>query len=190
MENSVHTIPDWLSSDQESEEIRSSNRKKTHPAIRALVIQEFVTYYPMIMELISSGYTLTNAINSLPVGMDIGAFMRWVKASPDRSNGYVEAKALRTEVWAGKLIEYSEATDSFEDIQRSKLKIDTLKWLMERENRKTYGDVRQVELTNNISITAALTQANSRISNVHPIRPELDVSDVALIEHTEDDPED
>ena len=34
-----------------------------------------------------------------------------------------EAKEIRTEAWAGKLVDYAEGADTAEDVQRSKLKV-------------------------------------------------------------------
>ena len=51
-----------------------------------------------------------------------------------------------------------------EDVQRSKLRIDSRQFLIKTWNRKRYGDVKTLEVNQNISITAALEQANQRLS--------------------------
>jgi hypothetical protein len=101
-----------------------------------------------------------------------------------RYERYKEAKELRTEWWAGRIIEIAEAEDSIEDVARSKLKIDTYKWLMGADNRKQYGESKQIEVNQSISIISALQQANSRIAST-PVEEVVD-----LIEHTSDNPED
>jgi hypothetical protein len=115
--------------------------------------------------------------------LDYDAFWRWIRQDSMRYERYKEAKELRTEWWAGRIIEIAEAEDSIEDVARSKLKIDTYKWLMGADNRKQYGDSKQIEVNQSISIISALQQANSRIA---PLVEEV----VDLVEHTSDNPED
>ena len=90
---------------------------------------------------------------------------------------YKEAKELRTEWWAGRIVEIAEADDALEDVARSKLKIDTYKWLMGADNRKTYGESKQIEVSTSISITAALEQARSRVAALPVVEEISDVDD-------------
>jgi hypothetical protein len=152
----VTPLPDWLTAGEPPAPTPSK-------PVKALVLQQFEAVFPRTLELISSGYTLTAAVQELPIDIDCGAFLRWIKRDHMRAEAYKEAKEIRTEAWAGKLVEYAEAADSAEDVQRSKLKVDTLKWLMAADNRRTYGDVKQIELGGSISITAALAAANQRV---------------------------
>jgi hypothetical protein len=149
-------LPEWLS-------IPDPPAPKLSKEQRALSYSQYEAIFPRVLELLSSGYTLTNALHEIPFEIDMGNFIRWVNRDPQRNEAYKEAKAIRTEAWAGKIIEHATATDSMEDVQRSKLIVDTYKWLMGADNRRTYGDVKQVELGGSISITAALAQANQRV---------------------------
>lgn len=153
----VTPLPDWLTAGELPAPTAPSKAGK------ALVLQQFEAVLPRTLELISSGYTLTAAIAELPIDIDAGAFLRWIKRDHQRHESYKEAKEIRTEAWAGKLVEYAEAADSAEDVQRSKLKVDTLKWLMAADNRRTYGETKQIELGGQISITAALAAAQQRV---------------------------
>lgn len=150
------TLPDWLTAGDPAP-------VKPSPQGRALAIQQFEAIFPRVIDMIASGYTLTSAVRELPIDVDLGAFTRWVKKDPMRQELYKEAKEIRTESWAGKVIEHATAEDSLEDVARSKLIVDTYKWLMGADNRKTYGDVKSVELGGTISITAALAQAQQRV---------------------------
>lgn len=152
----VTPLPDWLTAGEPP-------APTTSKPVKALVLQQFEAVFPRTLELISSGYTLTAAVQELPIDIDTGAFLRWIKRDHMRAEAYKEAKEIRTEAWAGKLVEYAEAADTAEDVQRSKLKVDTLKWLMAADNRRTYGDIKQVELGGSISITAALAAAQQRV---------------------------
>lgn len=149
-------LPDWLS----TPDIPVPSLSKEQ---RALSFAQYEALFPRILDMLSSGYTLTNALRELPVEIDSGTFMRWLKKDPQRQEFYKEAKEIRTEAWAGKIIEHATSTDVAEDVQRSKLIVDTYKWLMASDNRRTYGDTKTVELGGSISITAALAQANQRV---------------------------
>ncbi len=133
---------------------------------KALALVEYEVVLPRVLELIASGSTLSNAIGELSIKVDSGGFLRWLNKDPVRLSMYKEAKEIRSETWAGKLVEYAEGVGTGnvpEDVQRSKLKVDTLKWLMAADNRRTYGEVKQVELGGSISITAALAAAQERV---------------------------
>ena len=64
---------------------------------------------------------------------------------------------------AAEILEIADG-DGLEDVQRSKLRIDSRQFLIKTWNRKRYGDVKTLEVNQNISITAALEQANQRLS--------------------------
>lgn len=131
--------------------------------VKALVLVQFESAFPKILERIYSGSTLQAAIEDDFRELDSGAFLRWIKKDPERHGLYKEAKEIRTEAWAGKIIQHAVASDSAEDVQRSKLIVDTYKWLMASDNRKTYGDTKQIDFGGTISITAALEQARGRV---------------------------
>lgn len=161
IECTTESIPQWMSAPALPVPVTREQR--------ALMPVQFEAVFPRIMDLISSGYTLNNALSELPIELNSGAFLRWIKKDQMRYEAYKEAKEVRTEVWSGKLVEYAEAADSMEDVARSRLKVDTLKWLMGADNRKTYGDVKQVELGGTISITAALAAAHQRVIDAQVI---------------------
>ena len=162
------SLPDWLTAGDPAP-IKPSREAK------ALVFQQFETVFPRVIDLIASGYTLTSAVKEVPYGIDLGAFTRWVKKDPTRNEMYKEAKEIRTEAWAGKVIEHATAEDSFEDVARSKLIVDAYKWLMAADNRKTYGQSTQIELGGQISILGALAAANERtLELVEDVTPRLE----------------
>jgi hypothetical protein len=57
---------------------------------------------------------------------------------------------------------------------------------MGADNRKTYGDTKQVEINQSISITAALEQARARVQMIQPIEEVVDVDTMGLIEHRQE----
>ena len=147
---------------------------------RELLDATFEAMFERVLTEITRGRTLKSIVAEDLRNIDYDAFWRWVKRDPKRHDRYKEAKELRTEWWAGRIIEIAEADDALEDVARSKLKIDTYKWLMGADNRKTYGESKQIELSTSISITAALEQARSRVAALPVVEEISDVDDPAL----------
>ena len=140
---------------------------------RELLDATFEAMFERVLTEITRGRTLKSVVAEDLRDIDYDAFWRWIKRDSRRHDRYKEAKELRTEWWAGRIIEIAEADDALEDVARSKLKIDTYKWLMGADNRKTYGESKQIELSTSISITAALEQARSRVAAL-PVVEEID----------------
>jgi len=166
-------LPNWLT-------VPDPVPPKPSREVKALALVQFESAFPQILERMYSGSTLQSAINDDFRELDSGAFLRWIKKDPERHTLYKEAKEIRTEAWAGKIIQHAVASDSAEDVQRSKLIVDTYKWLMAADNRKTYGDTKQIDFGGTISITAALQQARGRV---------IEAEVVDMIEHKDTDAE-
>lgn len=154
---------------------------------RELLDATFEAMFERVLTEITRGRTLKSIVAEDLRNIDYEAFWRWIKRDPRRMERYKEAKELRTEWWAGRIVEIAEADDALEDVARSKLKIDTYKWLMGADNRKTYGESKQIELSTSISITAALEQARSRVAALPVVEEISDVDDpLALPSHDPD----
>ena len=185
------SIPDWLAPAQlDPNSTSHSVATQTPPldpaehrrATRALLDASFAAMFERVLTEMTKGRSLNAIVRDDLRDIEYDAFWRWIKRDPQRYERYKEAKELRTEWWAGRIIEIAEAEDTAEDVQRSKLKIDTYKWLMGADNRKQYGDIKQVEIAQSISITAALEQARARVlTNVEEA--------IDLIEHNPTTPQ-
>ena len=156
---------------------------------RELLDATFDAMFERVLTEITRGRTLKSIVAEDLRNIDYEAFWRWIKRDSRRMERYKEAKELRTEWWAGRIVEIAEADDALEDVARSKLKIDTYKWLMGADNRKTYGESKQIEVSTSISITAALEQARSRVAALPVVEEITDVDDPALpapdnVDHT------
>jgi acyl carrier protein phosphodiesterase len=144
---------------------------------KELLDATFDSMFERVLTEITRGRTLKSIVAEDLRNIDYEAFWRWIKRDPRRMERYKEAKELRTEWWAGRIVEIAEADDALEDVARSKLKIDTYKWLMGADNRKTYGESKQIEVSTSISITAALEQARSRVAALPVVEEISDVND-------------
>lgn len=142
------------------------------PAQKALIFQQFEAFFPRLMDMVTAGYPLSRAVKSLPVPVDTGAFVRWLYKDSERTAIYEEAKKYRTEVWAGELIKHATADEDNEgntythDTSRSRLIVDTYKFLMGADNRKQYGDTKTIDVNQTVSVKLALEKADNRLLNV------------------------
>jgi hypothetical protein len=81
------------------------------------------------------------------------AVMRWLHANAEFRDQYARAMEVRAEHWADEIVQISDdgTNDTYKDedghertnqdvIARSRLRVDTRKWLMARMAPKKYGD--------------------------------------------------
>lgn len=134
---------------------------------RQYQVTQFEMVFPRLMEMVCSGWDLSKAIRDLPIELDVGLFMRWMNKDSDRVKIYKESKEIRAEVWTGRLLDHATG-DTLEtnEVARDTLAVNAYKWLIGAHNRREYGDTKQIEVTQSISIRAALEQGTTRISQV------------------------
>lgn len=158
-------MPNWLSVPDPAPPKRSA------PA-RQLALTQFEAVFPRVMDMVASGYDLTKALDDLQLTLDYGAFNRWVKKDPMRHEQLKDAQELRSEVWADKMMRHAMGDYEMEDVNRSKLVVDTYKWRIAADNRRKYGATTQVEFGGSISVITALEDAQRRVlANVIDITP-------------------
>jgi len=95
-----------------------------------------------------------------PAMPDRLSFYRWLIAHPDFRNHYDLARELQGQAWADEIID--EARDSSGDIirtgdgetminnanvQRSRVRVDSLKWILSKLHHKQYGDRTHLDVT-------------------------------------------
>ncbi len=88
----------------------------------------------------------------------------WLKDRPEFLQQYMRAREDQADFWAEEIIEISDNTDddittkknadgseydtvNHEHIQRSRLRVDSRKWLASKLKPKRYGDTKKHELT-------------------------------------------
>ena len=160
-------LPDWL----------EPAPPKPSPEGKALVLVQYEQVFMRAIDSIAHGKSLSQVLRDDQREIDYNDFYRWIKKDPTRRQLFDEAQEMRTEFMAGEIIEIADADDSLEDVNRSRLKIDTRKWLMGAHNRKKYGATTSIEMTGGISITGALAAAQARVidlGDVTDVTPRLD----------------
>jgi len=144
------------------------------------MLVQFEMVLPHVLEQICAGDTIDGAINRLKplMNLDVGAFLRWLKKRPEWAL-YLEVREVRTEVWTGKMIQHAKGvledglTPSPNDVSRDKLAVDTYWKLIQSQNKKEYGDTKQIEINQQISIVGALDAARARARTVIDVDAEV-----------------
>jgi hypothetical protein len=165
----TQSLPTWLSApDPVPETTRSTQitREVLHASYEALFMR--------VIDEMSRGKGLHQVLKSDNRGIDYNDFYRWIKKDSQRKALYEEAQELLAELRAGELVEIADAEDSIEDVNRSKLKIETRKWLMGMHYKKRYGETKTIEMNTSISITDALAQAQQRLIEGEIVNRELE----------------
>ena len=149
-------LPQWLS-------VPDPKTPSQSKVMRELVHSQYDSIFERVIEQIYRGRSLASLLQDDPREINYEDFLRWIKRDPMRHERFKEAQESRTEFIAGEILEIADAEDSIEDVQRSRLKIDTRKWLMGAWNRKRYGETKTLEMAGSISITGALAAARERL---------------------------
>lgn len=160
-------IPDWLSpTTQVTAVTPTKTAKQTKLELLHLTYE---TMFEGILLQISSGIPLKEILRNDLREVEYEFFLRWIHKDEERKMRYHEAQELGTEVLASEIIEIADGQNSFEDVQRSKLRIDARKFVMGAWNRKRYGDVKQVEQNVNVNLVDAMEAANQRVIDAKEI---------------------
>ena len=155
MTNSIE-LPNWLSAPPVPTEPSQTSKKE-------LLEKQFEIFFETILDKISRGINLKEILRDDQRDFDYTQLLRWIHKDPMRKSRYYEAQEIGSEMIAAEILEIADAVDNMEDVQRSKLRIDSRQFLIKTWNRKRYGDVKTLEVNQNISITAALEQAQNRL---------------------------
>ena len=111
---------------------------------QAIATIDAITFEGMwddILERVSNGEPLTQIARDDPRNPDIPRLRRWILNDPTRRNAYYEARKTGAEAVEDEMIAIADATDNpLEDIQRSKLRLDTRKFLLSVWNKSRYGE--------------------------------------------------
>jgi hypothetical protein len=111
----------------------------------------------------------------LPEFPDRSTIIRWIQENESFRNQYAQARELQADYWADEIqdiandgrndweIRECERTGKLrivinaENVQRSRLRVDTLKWIMSKQAPKRYGDKIEVENTGKPSVGIVVT---------------------------------
>lgn len=137
------------------------------PEQRELELQTFSIAFEFVLESLAEGNTFERFCREYqaPIApLSIARFRTWIFRDDRRKAAYLVAKAMGAEAVEDELIRISDGLDQLgnpapSEVSRSKLQIDTRKWLLQVWNRKRYGDIKQVEQTVSTTTTIESVKA-------------------------------
>jgi len=182
----VTPVPDWLTTPDPTATRSSLSdflqdgpaREQRMELVRQMRHAEFEAAFETTLDKLTQGMSLNRIIKSDFRELDGGKFMSWIKKDQKRLARYYEALEIGAEILASQVPEIAEGIGDdgnpvMEDFNRSKLRIDSIKWQVGYMNRKRFGETKTLEVVGNISVTDALRDANARVMEAQLV----DISD-------------
>lgn len=124
-----------------------------------------------LLTAIASGDPLTVALRDhckITDKLQYAKVLRWIHSNPDLEEQYIQAKKSGAEIKravmelrAAGFDEHGEV--SIHDVARDALYVNTLRWLLGKDNREVYGEQKQIEQTVKLDISDAIREANARV---------------------------
>lgn len=182
---SAQTLPKFLEN-YENTFVEKRLRSKFDSLKEETSITIYDSFFEKLLEKLATGMPLTAVLRDDCRNIDKSHFLSWVMKDHIRKNRYYEALEIGSEITISEMLEIADGKDSEgqpspEDIARSSLRINTRKYVIGVQNRKRFGEVKQLEVSTSISITAALEQANSRLIDI----PSSDYADCITVDSTD-----
>ena len=123
-----------------------------------------------ICALLMEGQSLVHicSLDNMPSRQTVA---RWLAAKPDFQQRYKQAREVQAEFMADELLALADdATEDFYGegqpnrvaVQRSKLKIDTRKWVASKLLPRKYGDRIDMNVTGELSLADMVKEARAR----------------------------
>ena len=149
-------IPEWLTAGD-------PKLPKPSPEAKLLIQTQFEIMFETVLDKLAKGVTLAEILRTDLRQPEYANFINWVIRDPKRKGRYYEAQEVGAEVLSSEAVEIADGVNTIEDVQRSKLRVDTRKWLVGVYNKRRFGEVKQIEIAGTISIADALQQAQMRV---------------------------
>ena len=96
------------------------------------------------------------------IGITLGTLSTWLSHNPDFLSQFSRASQEGYDLLAEELL---EIPDTYEDINRGRLKSDNIKWILARRAASKYGDNVTLDINHTVSIGAALSEALARVAS-------------------------
>jgi hypothetical protein len=161
-------LPDWLSAVPDD----IAPPPPTNPYLLAEINHMiYENMLPIVLSKVAAGMSIARVMREAQRGPERAEYVRWLMKDPKRKAAYYEAKAIGAEVLDDQCIDIADGisedgNEIMEDIARSKLRIDERRKSMSIRDRKRFGDTKQIEINQTISITDALRDAQARVATI------------------------
>ena len=145
------TVPDWLLGDSPlmltTEPVNVPTLEQAlelSEAAKMRIIAEqlqltYEIFFENSLEQIAAGRNLADLIHESPHSLTPGRYRTWLHKDTKRVERLREAQAIGAEAIEDEIMRIIDATDSLEDVQRSKLKLEGRKFLLQTYSRDRYG---------------------------------------------------
>ena len=117
----------------------------------------------ILNRMVENHTSFSDAVRDDPRGLEPAHVLQWIMRDEGRKMRYYEAQGTTAELVFDDILRIADAADSFEDVQRSTLKVNTRKWWLAVVNRKRFGETKQIEQNVTIDIGEAMAQAQQRV---------------------------
>jgi hypothetical protein len=122
-----------------------------------------------ILERTCDGETLAAICKDPTMPQNVRTLRKWIFEDEERKQRFYDAQEIGTEAMADKMVAIADGVDApLEDSHRSKIRLDTYKFLMQSRNRKRFGEKRDIDTTLSINIQDAIKEANGRVIELRP----------------------
>ena len=147
------TVPNWLLGDStltahQTDMLTLEQTLEWTAKEKARVIAEqlqltYEIFFENSLELIAGGRNLADLIQESPHDIIPGRYRTWLHKDKKRVERLREAQAIGAEAIEDEIMRIIDATDSLEDVQRSKLKLEGRKFLLQTYSRDRYANEKQ-----------------------------------------------
>jgi len=120
--------------------------------------------FPLILSQIEEGFSLRSILRSEDMpGRTV--FFEWIKEDEEKANQYARSCEVRADIIFDEILEIADNTENdtiytdkgeianTEWINRSRLRVDSRKWMLGKMNPKKYGEKIQKEHSGEITTT-------------------------------------
>lgn len=127
-----------------------------------------------ILEKVREGWTLANICKEHKEMPPVGYVRRWIYSNEAIKKAYFEAQQVGSEKLIDEIIEIADGVDKndneiMEDVQRSQLRINARKWLLERWHRERYGSKETASVNIQIDLSKAMSEGTRRVEKMRTV---------------------
>lgn len=161
-------IPDWMIAELSTTKSQS---------VKELEVKVYESLFETVLDKVAEGMNIKTILNLDGRAIEKGRFIRWIMKDDQRRTRYYAAQQTGAELIFEEMIDIADGSDSLEDVQRSKLRIDTRKWVLGIHDKKRFGE-KSADVNVNINLGEAMAMAAQRVAN----RPSVTIENGEIVE--------
>lgn len=155
-------LPEWLAAP------KLPTKAKNVTVVAALNHRKYESVFEWVLECISSGMSLQEALENDMSQIDMRPYMTWIHRDEERKARFYKAQEIRADVIADEIVSIADGKNPcgeiMDDVARDRLRIDARKFVLEKQAPARYGEKRTLNITHSIDIDAAYESGMKRIA--------------------------